>query len=449
MQRLRRRNEKIHLSFKRPSVPLLSLMSNEVRQQWQARRGLPCSYTKCTVMVRRVWLLKQVIKMKPKICFVNPPVLLKRPVSEIIRKLTKKGFKTSLLIPKILFKRRHTSLHHCKQVEKSRIYTYSIINPPFVSAEQPLPITPMFCINTWKAIKNNNIIHMWVPYYLTSFFILLTKRVFFPEKKLILTMDTVPGYSFSMGRFWNTMFKIYNKLFGWLLFGTPSIITLYGESMLPFALRAGVPKQKIRVIPTGIDFKKYDNKSKLQSKASISKELNLKPSTRIILFVGLLIPRKGVDKLIRIANNLRRRDVVFLLVSDGPNRKEYENQVKKLRLEKKVLFLGWRTDMHKLYQASDIFLLPSQGEGLPGVVMEAMSYGVPCVASNIPCIPDLLENGITGFLCKRTNVNDFTAKIGKLLRNKNLRERIAKQGIRKIKGFEWSKVLSKYEKLYV
>ena len=388
---------------------------------------------------------------KPRICYVNPPVLLKRPVSELINKLSQKGYKTSLLIPKKLFRKRDVSLHHSKLVEKSKIHTYSTINPPFLSSEQPIPLTPMFCINTFRALKNNDIIHVWVPYYLTSLKIILMKKVFFPKKKLILTMDTVPGYSFSMGKFWDAMFKTYNKLFGWLIFKTPDIITLYGKSMIPYALRAGIPKQKIRVIPTGIELegKKTSPQTKVRIRRKIKKELNIKPRTKIVLYAGLLIPRKGINKIISIADKLRKEDVVFLLAGDGPKRKEYEKQVKKKKLGKKVLFLGWRTDIHKLYQASDTLLLPSEGEGLPGVVMEAMAHGLPVIASRIPCIPDLIEDGKTGFLCSKKNINDFTKKIDKLLRSKNLKERIVKQGLNKIKEFAWSKVLKRYEQLYM
>jgi glycosyltransferase involved in cell wall biosynthesis len=383
---------------------------------------------------------------RPRICFVNPPVLLKRPISEISYNLAKKGYKTSLLIPKKLFKKRDASLHHSRLAENSNIYTYSIINPPFIKAEQPIPITPVFCINTIKALKNNDIIHMWVPYYLTSLKIIFAKKLFFPKKKLILTMDTVPGYSFSMGKFWDAMFRIYNKLFGWLLFRTPDVITLYGKSLLPYALKAGIDKEKIRVIPTGIDIKK--SFVSIESKADIRKKLNLPPNTGVVLYAGLLVPRKGIGKIIKVAHKLRKEDVVFLLAGDGPNRKEYENQVKELALEKKVMFLGWRTDMHKLYQASDVLLLPAEGEGLPGVVMEAMAYGVPCVASNIPCIPDLIENNKSGFLCAKDDVAEFAKRIKELLRNKILRERMGSEALKKIKSFEWNKIMPRYEDLY-
>jgi len=382
-----------------------------------------------------------------RICYVNPPVLLKRPISEIISQLKVKGCETSLVTPKKLFRRIDDSLHHSKLAEKSRIFTYSTISPP-VGSEQPIPVTPVFFINACKALKNNDIIHMWVPYYLTNLKIIFWKKVFYPKKKLILTMDTVPGYSFSMGKFWDNMFKFYNKLFGWLIFKTPNIITLYGKSLVPYAIKAGMPKDKIRVLSTGINSQKIDARSAEKNNSDVRKELGINKNTKIILFAGLLVPRKGIDKIIRIASILKKEDVIFLLAGDGPNKKKYENDAKKLGLDKKILFLGWRKDMHKLYQASNIFLLPAEGEGLPGVVMEAMTYGVPCVASNIPCIPDLIDNGKSGFLCNKDDVNEFAKKIKELLRDNKKRNDFSRASLQKIKSFEWNKVIKKYEEMY-
>ncbi|MBN2052430.1 glycosyltransferase family 4 protein [Candidatus Woesearchaeota archaeon] len=387
-------------------------------------------------------------KMKtPRICYVNPPVLLKRPISEIINQLSAKGYKNSLITPKKLFRRIDDSLHHSKLADKSKVYTYSTLKLPFVSSEQPIPVSIAFFRNTCKALKNNNIIHMWVPYYFTNLKIIAWKKFFYPKKKLILTMDTVPGYSFSMGKFWDTMFWIYNKMFGWLIFRTPDIITLYGKSLIPYAIKAGMPKEKIRVLSTGIDIKKQDARIAEKNNSEIRKELGISKNTKVILFAGLLVPRKGIDKIIKIADKLRKEDAVFLLAGDGPDRKEYEAEAKKLGLEKKILFLGWRKDMHKLYQASNIFLLPAEGEGLPGVVMEAMSYGVPCVTSNIPCIPDLIDNGKSGFLCSKDDVNEFARRIKELFNNKK-RNDFSRASLQKIKSFEWNKVIKKYEEMY-
>jgi glycosyltransferase involved in cell wall biosynthesis len=384
---------------------------------------------------------------KPRICYINPTKIIKRPVSEISGAMASSGFKTTILMPKKLFS-QNKKMHHSKLLEKSKLLTYSTVSLPG-SSEQSLPVTPVFFVDEFKALKNNDIIHMWVPFYLTNLKIIFTKKIFFPKKKLILTMDTIPGYSFSMGGFWNNIFRIYNKLFGWVIFKTPDVVTLYGKSLVPFAVKAGVPKEKIKVQSTGVHIpKKITDAEIAQDSNAVRKEFGLAKKTRIVLSISLLMPRKGIDKIIKIADKLRNEDIIFLIVSDGPKRKEYEAETKKLGLEKKILFLGFRTDVHKLYHSADLLLLPSDGEGLPGVVMEAMSLGVPCVASNIPCIPDLIENGKSGFLCSKDDIDEFTKKIMMLLKDNKLRDKMSKNAVEKIKSFEWKKVLPEYEKMY-
>lgn len=381
---------------------------------------------------------------RPSIGFVNPPVLLKRPVSEISSRLSRQGYRTGVLIPKKLFRHVDSSLYHCGLLKDSKVYTYSIINPPFIDSEQPLPVTPVFCINSWRMMKHSDIIHMWVPYYLTSLKIILAKKLFFPDKKLILTMDTVPGYSFSMGKRWDAILRFYNRLFGWLLFRTPDVITLYGKSLVPYAIKAGVPKEKIRVIPTGIEMKRRDDKDG----DGIRKELRIADSTKVVLYAGLIIPRKGIGKIIEIANMLAKEDVVFLLAGDGPGRKGFEQRAKELGVDKKVLFLGWRTDVPRLLKASDIVVLPAEGEGLPGLVMEAMAAGVPCVASDIPCIPDLIDDGRSGFLCGKDDISMFAKRIKELAKDDRKRKKMAEEARKKISGFEWKDAIEKYKGLY-
>jgi glycosyltransferase involved in cell wall biosynthesis len=394
--------------------------------------------------------MKMKTQKKPQICYVNPTMLIKRPVSEISSRMADADFKTSILIPKKLFRKEDASLHHSKLMSKSNVHAYGTVNLPFMSSEQPLPLSFFFCKYAWKALKENDIIHMWVPYYLTNLKILFLKRLFFRKKKLILTMDTVPGYSFSMGKTMDFLFKSYTRIFRGVLFGAPDIITLYGESMVPYALKAGVSQKKIRVISTGIQLRKNDGRESGKNRIETRKKLgiSIKPDTTVILYAGLLVPRKGIHKIIMMADKLRNEDIVFLLAGDGPRRKEYEQQAKKLGLENKIIFLGWRTDMAKLYQASDIFLLPAEGEGLPGVVMEAMSYGVPCIASNIPCIPDLIDDGKSGFLCEKDDVDMFTKRVKELLHDRQKRERFGREARRRIALFDWSKVIKKYEALY-
>lgn len=377
-----------------------------------------------------------------KIAFVNPTLLMKRPISEIRKKLSQKGYDTSLLVPKKLFQKRDSKLHHENNNEE-KVYTYSTINPPFLSSEQPIPATPSFIINVFKIMKRNDIIHLWVPYYLTSLKIILIKKLFFPKKKLILTMDTIPGYSFSMGKTMDKIFLWYNKLFAKIIFGTPEKITLYGRSLIPYALAAGVPENKIMILPTGISKKNLES-----TREDVRKELIIKPDTKIIFYAGLMVPRKGITKIIKIAEQLKDKNVLFLLAGDGPQKKDYQLETQKKGLENKIRFLGWRTDMNRLYQASDIVLLTAEGEGLPGIIMEAMSYGIPCVASNIPCIPDLIDDGKNGFLCNKDDILEFSNRIKQLLNDDELRTTFGIEAINKMNDFDWDDIILKYETLY-
>jgi glycosyltransferase involved in cell wall biosynthesis len=376
---------------------------------------------------------------KPKILFVNPTRLLKRPISHIMENLSKKRYKTSLLIPGNFFGKRDSSLHHSNKIKDSQIITYASFNPPFLGSEQPLPPNPFWGFKVINEIKKHDIIHMWVPYYLTNLKIIYFLKWFFPKKKFILTMDTLPGLSFSMGKI-DFFFKLYNKLFGKLIFRRANTITLYGKSLIPFALKAGVPKNKIKIIPTGIDIP-----DKIEKNDDLRKELKLDKKTKIVLFAGLIVPRKGIETIIYLAEKLRKEDIVFALAGDSKKRKEYEKTVREKELENKVFFLGWRKDMHKLYQGSDLFFLPSKGEGLPGVIMEAMSYGLPCVSSNIPCIPDLIEDNKNGMLFELDNPKEAEIKIKKLLKKK---EEFGKKAKEKMKTFKWEKIIKLYEELY-
>ena len=162
---------------------------------------------------------------------------------------------------------------------------------------------------------------------------------------------------------------------------------------------------------------------------------------KIVLFAGLMVKRKGIGKILRIAGLLP--DITFWLLGDGPLRKRYEK-----RAARNVTFFGWHNDMSLFYKAADVFLLPSDGEGLPGVVMESMSYGIPCVASDIPCVPDLIDDGVNGYLCDKDNIEEFAMRIKELTDDEKKRKRFGKAAQNKMKKFDWNLIVKKYEELY-
>ncbi len=95
--------------------------------------------------------------------------------------------------------------------------------------------------------------------------------------------------------------------------------------------------------------------------------------------------------------------------------------------------------MHNFYHAADLFLLPSKGEGLPGVLMECMLYGVAIVASDIPGVRNLIINNYNGYLCKNQDMDDFLNKI-KILLTDNTKKRlfIENSKIYLTEKFDWN-----------
>lgn len=375
-----------------------------------------------------------------KICLVCPTILLKRPIVEIIKKIECDDL--GLLFPIEGFKGIDKNLPF-KKIKNIKIYSYPIIRPPFLSSEFPIPINPKFFINLIRILKRYDVINMWVPFYISNTTIAILKKVFFPNKKLILTMDTIPIYSFRMGKLFELIFRIYYKTLGKIVFSASNNITLYGESMKKYAFMAGILPDKIKITPTGIDLniKKRDR--------DIRKEFKINEDKNIILFIGLLNLRKGIDIIIKTIKQLKDQNIKVLLVGEGTKRKYYQRMVKKNKLQDIIIFTGFRKDIHNFYHEADIFFFPSRGEGLAGVIMESMLYSVPIIASNIPGTRDLIKNNENGYLCNKDDIDCFAKKILKLLEDKRLREKFIKNAKEKIeKNHSWEKNIKYFTRLY-
>jgi len=380
-----------------------------------------------------------------KICYVNPTVLLKRPIAELSTRFAEKGHDVAVFIPKPLFKPLDDSMHYSK-LKNVKIYTYSIINLPFLSSEWPIPITPMFIINLFRIFWNYNIIHIWTYFYISSVNALWMKRILFWNRKTILTMDTFPGFSFDMPGITNVLMKIYGKLFGWLIFRLPNIISLYGVSLIEHGKKIGMPENKAKVIPTGMDLNKFKGKFN-----NVKKEFGIKDNEAMILFVGLVVPRKGVDIVLNAVEELKNDKKVsskfrMVIVGGGPDKAKYEKEAEKRGLLDVIIFTGWRRDIKDFYRCSDLFFFPSRGEGLAGVIMEAMAVGLPVVSTNIPCTTDLIDDGKSGFLC---NIEETCSdKLKLLIKDKALRKKLGDEAIKKISNLNWENTVEKYVGVY-
>lgn len=138
---------------------------------------------------------------------------------------------------------------------------------------------------------------------------------------------------------------------------------------------------KVYLLNNAIDVDKFKYNEKLRKEKR--KELHIKDKDLVIGHIGRFVKQKNHEFLIDIFNEIHKqnKNTILLLAGEGPLKEEIENKVKELGLEKNVMFLGQRNDANELYQAMDVFVLPSLYEGLPVVGVEAQASGLPCFFS--------------------------------------------------------------------
>jgi glycosyltransferase involved in cell wall biosynthesis len=181
-------------------------------------------------------------------------------------------------------------------------------------------------------------------------------------------------------------------------------------------------------------------------------------SERSILFVGRLIERKGVAHLIRALGTVRQTVPARLVViGDGPERASLERLARELELADHVEFRGRVTDeaLRDAYAAADVFALPSvldarqDTEGLGVVLLEAMNYSVPVIASDIGGIPDIVQHERTGLLVPPGEEDALAAALTRVLRDSMLARRLGDGGSRLLREtFAWDRIVDRWEDVY-
>src|SRR5690554_93853 len=167
------------------------------------------------------------------------------------------------------------------------------------------------------------------------------------------------------------------------------------------------------------------------NKEEIVLERTYNKTNKKILYVGVLKEEKGVDILLDVYKTLltKYEKIELNIVGDGPEKKFLENKAKELSISDKVYFHGYVPlgyELKKLYLESDLFVLPSRSEGTPRVLIEAMSFGLPIVASNVGGVPFTIKHGYNGLLSN--DKADFIENILLLIKDSAIRRTIVSNG---------------------
>jgi glycosyltransferase involved in cell wall biosynthesis len=201
-------------------------------------------------------------------------------------------------------------------------------------------------------------------------------------------------------------------------------ISQYGRSQL-MKVSPYTQWQKLEVSRLGVDSALYQPRPFRES-----------PEPFTLLAVGRLVPEKGLHILLAALQQLIRenRSVQLRIAGDGPERAGLEQHIAAAGLTRHVALEGWlnRDQVHALYRQTDIYALSSFLEGIPVVLMEAMVMEIPCIASRITGIPELIQDGIDGLLVTPSDAPELAAAIARLMDDPVLRRRLGEAARRRI-----------------
>lgn len=221
------------------------------------------------------------------------------------------------------------------------------------------------------------------------------------------------------------------------------IVTSVSESLKQDTLRLFRIDKDIKVIPN------FTNIKKSKESSPCKRTVMAKPEELIVTHISNFRKVKRIDDVVRIFYGIQQKlPAKLIMVGDGPEREIADQLCKDLGIKSKVLFLGNTSDIDRILCFTDLFLLPSASESFGLSALEAMAAGVPVVSSNTGGLPEVNEEGVSGYLCPIGDVKAMAEKAIYILEDK---ARLAqfKQNARKVaERFDEDKIVPMYEALY-
>ncbi|MEC1536327.1 N-acetyl-alpha-D-glucosaminyl L-malate synthase BshA [Bacillus sonorensis] len=206
------------------------------------------------------------------------------------------------------------------------------------------------------------------------------------------------------------------------------------------------PNKKIDTIYNFVDERVYIK----QDQHVLKEQYGISADEKVIIHVSNFRRVKRVQDVIHVFSRIvSQMKAKLLLVGDGPEMSVICQLVRQLGLEDNVLFLGKQDSVEELYAISDLKLLLSEKESFGLVLLEAMACGVPCIGTNIGGIPEVIKDGISGFLVNVGDVDDAAEKSLQLLTDDALHRRFTDAALKNImEQFSSSSIIGQYEDIY-
>lgn len=229
---------------------------------------------------------------------------------------------------------------------------------------------------------------------------------------------------------------LYDAIYGKRLLKAADKIIAVSHFVKEDIAKYGIDTGKIKVIYNGVDTKFFKPSEKTFKKKYADR------FDTLLIFLGRLIAQKGllhlIDAMAEVVKEYPKTGL--LIVGRGKEKERLEKRTRKLALEKNVIFPGFipEEQLPDLYSSADIFVLPSLWEVLPISLLEALACGAPLLVSDAGGNPEVVENGVNGFVFRKGNTKELVKKMRALISDSKMRKRMGRESRRiAVRRFDW------------
>jgi glycosyltransferase involved in cell wall biosynthesis len=212
-----------------------------------------------------------------------------------------------------------------------------------------------------------------------------------------------------------------------------SRIVTISEGIRRVLLSEGIPKDRIVCVPSGVDHQRYRQPC---DRRWFQREFDLLPTHRTIAMIAQFIPRKGHRLLIEAARQILVScpDARFLLFGKGPLEKDIQRLCEHNRIADKVIFGGFRDDLERILPCLDLLVHPAEMEGLGVSLLQAAAAGIPIIASRVGGIPEIVLDGLNGYLVEVGDIGAMTDRVRKILTEPATAKRLGSAGLKMVQS---------------
>ncbi|WP_010173144.1 N-acetyl-alpha-D-glucosaminyl L-malate synthase BshA [Bacillus coahuilensis] len=223
-------------------------------------------------------------------------------------------------------------------------------------------------------------------------------------------------------------------------------VTAVSSALVDQTIEYIAPDKQIETVYNFIDERVY----KKMDSTKLRIDLGIKDEEEVLIHVSNFRKVKRVQDIIHIVDRLKNEiNLKLLLVGDGPEYSSICKLVTELDLRNRVQFLGKQDNLAELYSLSDLLVLPSEKESFGLVALEAMACGIPCIGTNVGGIPEVIEDGVSGYITSLGDIEGMSDRVRTLLENKELYHQFSLAGVKLAETkFHSRKIVEQYEKLY-